>query len=84
MIVVLLNVYLALLFVLVIGVVAALTALRANDLDTTLDRLIEAIRADRFYDDDGARKLGVALFQTLGEGHRVSQAHRPAFNMSLY
>ena len=65
-------------------VVAALTALRANDLDTTLDRLIEAIRADRFYDDDGARKLGVALFQTLGEGHHVSQAHRPAFNMSLY
>lgn len=62
----------------------ALAALRAGDFDTALARLIDAIRADRYYDDDGARKLAVALFQTLGEGHAVSKRHRPAFNMSLY
>jgi putative thioredoxin len=62
----------------------ALAALRAGDLDATFARLVDAIRADRFYDDDGARKLAVALFQTLGEGHAVSKRHRPTFNMSLY
>ena len=59
-------------------------ALEAGDLDAALEALIEAVRADRYYDDDGARKLAVALFQTLGEGHEVSKRHRPAFNMSLY
>ena len=63
---------------------AAHAALRDGDLDRTLAHLVAAIRADRFYDDDGARKLAVALFQTLGERHPASQAHRPAFNMSLY
>ncbi len=65
-------------------VAAALAALADNDIDATLARLIDAIHADRSYDDDGARKLGVALFQTLGEGHALSQKHRPTFNMSLY
>ena len=62
----------------------ALAALQDGDFDATLARLIDAIRSDRYYDDDGARKLAVALFQTLGEGHAVSKRHRPAFNMSLY
>ena len=66
------------------SVVAAHEALRTGDLDATLGHLVDAIRADRYYDDDGARKLAVALFQTLGEAHPVSKAHRPAFNMSLY
>ncbi|PAP76500.1 thioredoxin family protein [Rubrivirga marina] len=62
----------------------ALRGLQSGDLDATLARLIDAIRADRYYDDDGARKLAVALFQTLGEDHAVSKTHRPAFNTSLY
>ena len=63
---------------------AAHAALRAGDLDTALGRLVDAIRADRYYDDDGARRLAVALFHTLGEQAPVVRAHRPAFNMSLY
>lgn len=65
-------------------VAEALTALQGGDLDTAIARLIDAIRTDRYYDDDGARKLTVALFQTRGEADPVVKKHRPAFNMSLY
>ncbi|MEM1117665.1 MAG: tetratricopeptide repeat protein [Bacteroidota bacterium] len=62
----------------------ALAALRGGDLDAAIEAYLDVIRADRYYDDDGARKAVVALFQTLGEGHAVTKRHRPAFNMSLY
>ena len=63
---------------------AAHAALRAGDLDAALEALIDAVRADRYYDDDGARKLAVALFQTLGEAHPAAKAHRATFNRTLY
>ncbi len=62
----------------------ALAALRDGDLDTALTAFIDVIEQDRYYDDDGARRTAVALFQTLGEGHPTTQHHRPRFNMSLY
>ena len=62
----------------------ALTALRGGDVDGAIAAYLDVIRTDRYYDDDGARKAVVALFQTLGEGHEVTRRHRPAFNMSLY
>ncbi|MEM0961935.1 MAG: tetratricopeptide repeat protein [Bacteroidota bacterium] len=64
-------------------VVAALEAL-PGDIDAALGHLIDAIRADRYYDGDGARQLAVALFHALGEQNPVVKKHRPAFNMSLY
>ncbi len=65
-------------------VAAALEAVQSGDLDAALGSLVEAIQGDRFYDDDRARELAVALFLTLGEAHPVVKAHRPAFNRSLY
>ena len=62
---------------------AALVALQSGDPDAALAALTEAVTADRSYDDDGARRLAVALFHTLGEGHPVSQARRTAFNMAV-
>ena len=61
-----------------------LRALRAGDVDTALAAFIEVVQRDRAYQDDGARKLIVALFQTLGEDDAVVQTHRPVFNRSLY
>ena len=47
-------------------------------------RSLTVVQLDRDYESDGARKLAVALFQTLGEDDPVVQAHRPVFNRSLY
>ncbi|NNF57670.1 MAG: tetratricopeptide repeat protein [Rhodothermaceae bacterium] len=62
----------------------ALRALQAEDFDAALTHFIQVIQRDRSYDDDGARKAAVALFQVLGEHDPVVQKHRPIFNMSLY
>lgn len=63
---------------------AALEALSHRRFDETIDRLIEVLQKDRYYDDDGARKAGVAVFTLLGEGHPVTRAKRRTFTMWLY
>lgn len=63
---------------------AALRALQDGDVDTALGGFIDVVQRDRSYEDDGARKACVALFQTLGEADPVVKKHRPIFNMSLY
>lgn len=62
----------------------ALSALAEQDFDAALQHLIEVVRADRYYDDDGARKACVALFTLLGTGHPAVRAHRRTFDMALY
>ncbi|HYE95805.1 MAG TPA: tetratricopeptide repeat protein [Rubricoccaceae bacterium] len=61
-----------------------LRALHVRDFDTALARFIAVVQRDRAYDDDGARRLAVALFTVLGENDPIVKKHRPAFNMSLY
>ena len=63
---------------------AALEAVQAGRLEAALDSLTAAVQADRYYDDDRARELAVALFLVLGEQDPVVQARRPAFNRALY
>jgi putative thioredoxin len=63
---------------------AAADALRDDDVDTALDKLISVIQRDRSFDEDGARRAAVATFLLLGEDDPVVQKHRPAFNRSLY
>ena len=61
-----------------------LRALRTGALDDGLAAFVEVVQRDRAYQEDGARKIIVALFQTLGEDDPVVQKHRPVFNRSLY
>ena len=63
---------------------AAIDALKRHDFDAALERLIEVIRTDRYYDDDGARKAAIALFTLLGPQHEVTRRHRRTFDMALY
>ncbi len=63
---------------------AARDALARRDFNAALEGFIEVVRTNRYFDDDGARKACVALFNVLGEQHPVTRVHRPAFNMSLY
>lgn len=63
---------------------AGIEALAEQDFGSALEHFIEVVRANRDYDDDGARKACVALFTLLGEEHPVTQEYRRTFDMSLY
>jgi putative thioredoxin len=62
----------------------AIEALSRKDFDTAVERLIDLLRKDRYYDNDGARKAGVAIFTLLGSRHPVTQRWRRTFDMWLY
>ncbi|MFB3132072.1 MAG: tetratricopeptide repeat protein [Rhodothermales bacterium] len=62
----------------------ALEALLRRDFDTALTHLIEILQKNRYYDDDGARKAGIAIFTLLGPDHSVTRKHRRTFDMWLY
>ena len=46
--------------------------------------LIDVIRRNRYYDDDGARKAVIAVFKLLGEDHETTRAYRNPFANALY
>jgi putative thioredoxin len=62
----------------------AVEALGKGDSDAAIGHLIEVLQKDRYWGDDAARKLGVALFTLLGPEHDVARAHRRTFDMWLY
>ncbi len=61
-----------------------LHALARFDHEHALQHFIAVIRADRYYDDDGARKACVAIFKMLGEDHDITRAYRREFSSALY
>jgi putative thioredoxin len=62
----------------------ALDDIRKHNFDSALTKLIEIIRTDRSYDDDGARKTCIAIFKFLGEENEITLKHRRDFGSSLY
>ncbi len=62
----------------------ALGQLARHEHDAALESLIEVIRLDRAYDEDGARKAVVAIFRILGENHPLTQKYRRPFSSALY
>ncbi|ACF13919.1 thioredoxin [Chloroherpeton thalassium ATCC 35110] len=64
--------------------VAAINSLKKHDFDSALQKFVEVIRNDRYYDDDGARKACIAIFKYLGETHDITMKHRKIFNRALY
>jgi putative thioredoxin len=63
---------------------AALRATAEADFDRAIEGLIEVLKSNRYYLDDAARKLGVAIFTLLGPDHDVTRRHRRNFDMWLY
>jgi putative thioredoxin len=55
-----------------------------GNFDGSLERLIRVIKEDRYYDDDGARKAGIAVFKLLGEEHPITLGRRREFNSALF
>lgn len=62
----------------------ACSAIQSQDFNSALDLFIDTIREDRYYMDDYARKLCIAIFKYLGEEHPVTINHRRDFGRALY
>ncbi|NNE33677.1 MAG: tetratricopeptide repeat protein, partial [Rhodothermales bacterium] len=62
----------------------AIASIRSGDLSSALEDLIHVITIDRYYADDRARKICIALFDILGEEHAATREYRRRFDMSLY
>jgi len=63
---------------------AAIEAVKNGKPEEALPLLIDVLKSNRYLDDDGARKLGVALFTILGPMHTTTVANRRTFDMWLY
>lgn len=63
---------------------AALVDLAALRYDAALENFINVLRANRYYDDDGARRGCIAIFRMLGDDHAVTQKRRREFSNALY
>jgi putative thioredoxin len=62
----------------------AIKNLQKQNFDSALENLIETIRTDRYYDDDGARKACIAIFKYLGEENEITLKYRRDFSSALY
>ncbi len=63
---------------------SAIENIKRKDFDSALTKLIDVIRSDRGYDDDGARKACIAIFKYLGEDNDITLKHRRDFGSALY
>ena len=63
---------------------AARAALARRDLDTALERLVDAASVDRAFADELARRAAVALFRLLGHDHELTRRHQRRLSMILH
>jgi putative thioredoxin len=64
--------------------IEALHALGRGEYEVSLQRFIEVIRQDRYFDDDGARRACIAIFKVLGEESDITRSYRRSFSSALY
>ncbi|MBK9099726.1 MAG: thioredoxin [bacterium] len=62
----------------------AIQDIRNQNFDAGLTKMIDIIRTDRNYEDDGARKICIAIFKFLGEESEITLNHRRDFGRALY
>jgi putative thioredoxin len=59
-------------------------ALATGEIDTALTKLVDSVRRNRHFHDDGARKTCLALFSVLGDRHELTLKHRRSLEMALF
>jgi len=62
----------------------AIQNLKAGDLDQAIQQFIDVVVKDRYYDEDGSRKILISIFTTLGPEHPATVKYRREFDRSLY
>ena len=63
---------------------AAQLAYQANDIESTIQLLIETVTIGKDFMDGLPRKAGIAFFRTLGPQHPLTKNYRWRFDMALY
>jgi len=63
---------------------AAIENLRVNNFGGALEKFIDVIRTERYYDDDGSRKACIAIFKILGEESETTRKYRRDFSGALF
>ncbi len=63
---------------------SAREALRNGDEEAAVRKIIEAVTADKSFQDDLPRKTAIALFQLWGSEHPLTKEYRWRFEMALY
>jgi putative thioredoxin len=56
----------------------------SRDFNTALQGLVEVVRRNRNFDDDGPRKACLAIFSLLGDENEVTKKHRAALSSVLF
>ena len=62
----------------------AITEVKEKKFASALEKFIEVIRSNRYYDNDGARKACIAIFKFLGEENEITLKYRRDFSSALY
>ena len=57
---------------------------RDNSFEKALSGFIEVVRKNRDYDNDGARKTCIAIFNLLGEDHEITKEYRRVLASALF
>lgn len=61
----------------------AVEQLRHEQFDEALDGFINVLRRNRYYDDDGSRKVCIAIFRFLGEENDITRKYRRSFDRAF-
>ena len=62
----------------------AIRSARTGDYEAALEGFIDVVRRDRRYDEDGARRGCVAIFNLLGNDHELTRRFRSALSSALF
>lgn len=62
----------------------AIKHIQTGDFDQALQKFITVIRKNRNYQEDGARKACVAIFNFLGSDHELTRQYRSEMSSALY
>lgn len=66
------------------AIAVAQEALEDGNLETVLQKVIEATTLNKSYGNDLPRKTAIAFFRTLGQQHELTKKYRWRFDMALY
>jgi putative thioredoxin len=64
--------------------IRAISNLLKKNFPQSLEDFIEAIRENKAYDEEGARKACIAMFKFLGEDSEITMKYRRDFGRALY
>jgi putative thioredoxin len=66
------------------SIMTALSGLKQGDVDAALGAFVHAVRVNKRYEDELARRACIALFAVLGDKSEATKKHRRALEMALF